>query len=389
MVAMGAGPIFNFALSALSATVLDEFQISEGQYGLLLTLIFVSAGITSAFIGRVADRIDPRIQISIIIGGVLVAMLVSATIHSYWVLVVAARIAGPAQSLSNPLTNRIIGARVPIRQRSAWMGWKQSGVQMGMLVSGLLFPIVAASFGWRGAALVGAAALVPALLLSWLVISKLRLPKPDQTQPVTTSIQLPKTSKRMPAAVWMFAVVSFLNAVGTQGVNGFASLFAVNAMGYSITIAGLMLGVIGVFGILSRIGWGRITGRLGKPAPLIIVMSLGGVAGLGFLIAAERTQVDAFMWIGVIFHAILPLAANVVINSGIVDAAPRGRIGVASGLVAAGMYLGFSLGPAIVGTIVDLTGTFTMGWVAVGVTYIGCFLVALALTRVQRSKAAG
>ncbi|MDJ1372002.1 MFS transporter [Gulosibacter molinativorax] len=386
MIAMAAGPVFNFALSALSSTVLIEFNITESQYGLLLTLIFVSAGITSAFVGRVADRLDPRAQIVLIIGGVIVALLVSASLTSYWVLVVAALIAGPAQSFSNPLTNRIIGARVPLQQRSSWMGWKQSGVQMGMLISGLIFPVIAAAAGWRGAALAGAAVLVPALILSWIVISKLRLPKPDQTQPITASIQLPGKSKRMPAAVWLFAVASFLNAVGTQGVNGFASLFAVNAMGYSITIAGLMLGVIGVFGILSRIGWGRITGKLGKPAPLIMVMSLGGIAGLAFLIAAEYTQVDAFMWIGVILHAILPLAANVVINSGIVEAAPKGRIGVASGLVAAGMYLGFALGPAILGTIVETTGAFTMGWVAVAVTYLGCFIVAVILLRVQRQE---
>lgn len=385
MIAMAAGPIFNFALSALSATVINEFQISESQYGLLLTIIFVSAGITSALIGRISDRLDPRVQAALILGGVIVAMLVSASVQSYWALVVAALIAGPAQSFSNPLTNRIIGARVPTKQRSTWMGWKQSGVQMGMLISGLMFPTVAAGVGWRGAALVGAAVLVPALILSWVVISKLRLPRSGQTQPITTSIQLPKRAKRMPLAVWLLAGVSFLNAVGTQGVNGFASLFAVNAMGYSITIAGLMLGVIGVFGILSRIAWGRVSGKLAKPAPLIMVMSLGGVVGLAFLVAAERTQIDALMWIGVIFHAILPLAANVVINSGIVAAAPNGRIGVASGLVAAGMYLGFSLGPAIMGTIVDLTGTFTMGWVAVAVTYLGCFVVAYVLTRVQRT----
>lgn len=387
IVAMAAGPIFNFALSALSATVLIEFDISESQYGLLLTLIFVSAGVTSAVIGRVADRLEPRIQVVIIIGGVILAMLVSASIQSYWVLVVAALIAGPAQSLSNPLTNRIIAARVPLRQRSSWMGWKQSGVQMGMLVSGLLFPIIGAAAGWRGASLVGAAVLVPALILAWIVVSRLRLPKPDQTQPITTSIQLPRKATRMPTAVWLFAFVSFLNAVGTQGVNGFASLFAVNAMGYSITVAGLMLGVIGVFGILSRIGWGRVTGRFGKPAPLIIVMSLGGIVGLAFLVLAERTQIDALMWVGVIFHAVLPLAANVVINSGIVDAAPAGRIGVASGLVAAGMYLGFSLGPTIIGTIVDLTGTFTMGWATVAVTYFACFIVAIVLLRVQRRDA--
>ncbi|MGO1545710.1 MAG: MFS transporter [Gulosibacter sp.] len=387
MIAMAAGPTFNFALSALSATIIDEFSISESQYGLLISVIFVSAGVTSTFLGVLADRLDPRFQMLMIVGGTMLAFLVSASVHAYWVLVVAALIAGPSQAFSNPLTNRIISARVPAAQRSPWMGWKQSGVQVGMLVSGLAFPIIAAWSGWQGAALIGAAALVPAGILSWTVISKLRMPKPDQTQPITLSIPIPKGSKRLPLAVWLFAIVSFLNAVGVQGVNGFASLFAVQAMGYSITIAGLMLGVIGVFGILSRIGWARVTGKMGRPSMLIIVMSLGGILGLLLLVAAERTQIDALMWVGVVFHAALPLAANVVINSGIVDAAPKSRIGVATGLVSAGMYLGFALGPVIVGAIVEATGAFTMGWVAVGATYIGCFIVALFLVRAQRQSA--
>ncbi|GEC98879.1 hypothetical protein KVA01_10340 [Kocuria varians] len=62
---------------------------------------------------------------------------------------------------------------------------------------------------------------------------------------------------KLPAAVRLFTLASFLNAVGTQGGNVYASLFAVRAMGYSTTVAELLMGVMGV-GILSRIGWGRV-----------------------------------------------------------------------------------------------------------------------------------
>ncbi|MBO4145480.1 MFS transporter [Kocuria rhizophila] len=418
MAAMAAGPVFNYGVGALSATIVESYGITEGQYGFIITAVFVMAGLAAPLLGVLADRIDTRVQLTLIFGGVLVAFLLSATWQSYAVLLVAALIAGLAQSFSNPVTNRIVAQRVPLTQRSAWMGWKQSGVQVGLLVAGLTFPVVGAALGWRGAALFGALLCVPLLVTGWSVVTRLqrraRESTPTTTPPAPTvagpgresrerTVGIPgpravgagvmagsaaASSGALPPAVWLLTLTSFLNAVGTQGVNVYASLFAVRAMGYTVTVAGLLLGVMGVIGIGSRIGWGRVTGRLGRPAPLIQVMSLGGIVGLGLLVLAESTQQHWLMWLGVAFHAALPLAANVVINSGIVAAVPKERIGVASGLVATGMYLGFALGPVVVGQLVDLTGAFTAGWTAVAGAYVLCFVAAVVLGRVQRRVAA-
>ncbi|MDV5998118.1 MFS transporter [Kocuria rhizophila] len=463
MAAMAAGPVFNYGVGALSATIVESYGITEGQYGFIITAVFAIAGLAAPLLGVLADRIDTRVQLTLIFGGVLVAFLLSATWQSYAMLLVAALVAGLAQSFSNPVTNRIVAQRVPLAQRSAWMGWKQSGVQVGLLVAGLTFPVVGAAFGWRGAALFGALLCVPLLVTGWTVVTRLqrrarestptttppapspaapsaagRAPAPprdrpsaglrrpthggpfesapvelsdaaaDGVNPGPGQVSQERTGERsglraagagapgrgaaassgaLPPAVWLLTLTSFLNAVGTQGVNVYASLFAVRAMGYTVTVAGLLLGVMGVIGIGSRIGWGRVTGRLGRPAPLIQVMSVGGIVGLGLLVLAETTQQHWLMWLGVAFHAALPLAANVVINSGIVAAVPKERIGVASGLVATGMYLGFALGPVVVGQLVDLTGAFTAGWAAVAGAYVLCFVAALVLGRVQARRA--
>lgn len=412
MAAMAAGPVFNYGVGALSATIVESYGITEGQYGFIITAVFVVAGLAAPLLGVLADRIDTRVQLTLIFGGVLVAFLLSATWQSYAML----------------------------------------------LVAGLTFPVAGAAFGWRGAALFGALLCVPLLVTGWTVVTRLQrrarentpttppapspaapsaagrapapprdrpsagLPGPthggpfesahvelsdaaaDGVNPGPGQVSQERTGERsglraagagapgrgaaassgaLPTAVWLLTLTSFLNAVGTQGVNVYASLFAVRAMGYTVTVAGLLLGVMGVIGIGSRIGWGRVTGRLGRPAPLIQVMSVGGVVGLGLLVLAETTQQHWLMWLGVAFHAALPLAANVVINSGIVAAVPKERIGVASGLVATGMYLGFALGPVVVGQLVDLTGVFTAGWAAVAGAYVLCLVAALVLGRVQ------
>ena len=70
-----------------------------------------------------------------------------------------------------------------------------------------------------------------------------------------------------------------------------------------------------------------------------------------------------------------------------VAAAPAAKVGAASGLVATGMYLGFGAGPLIVGQLVDLTGSFTAGWIAVGITYVASVVVAIILSRLHKRSA--
>ncbi len=384
MGAMAIGPMFNYALGSLSALIVDEYGITEGQYGFILAAVYLSAGLTATFLGVLADKLTPRFQIALIFSGIVVAFLVSAMWQSFVVLLAAALIAGVAQSFSNPATNRLIAQRTSFTQRARWMGWKQSGVQMGLLISGLTFPFLGAALGWQTSALIGAAACVPALAIAWLIITKLERDVVSRPAPAASGV--PDRGK-LPTAVWLFSLVAFLNAVGTQGVTVYSSLFAVRALDFPLTVAGMIIGVIGVFGILSRIGWGRVAGRMARPSVLIQIMSLGGVAGLLFLIAAELFHQGWLMWVGILFHATLPLAANVIINSGTVAAAPAAKVGAASGLVATGMYLGFGAGPLIVGQLVDLTGSFTAGWIAVGVTYVASVVVAIILSRLHKSSA--
>src|SRR5699024_879626 len=154
--AMGAGPLFNYGISVSSALIIDQLDISAGQLGFIVTVVFAAAAVSSMWLGNLADKISVRSQMLIIFIGTAVAMVVAAFAPTYWVLVVAAIMAGPAQAISNPTTNRVIIRAVPSQKRPGWIGVKQSGVQASQLFSGLFFPGVAVALGWTGAALGGA-----------------------------------------------------------------------------------------------------------------------------------------------------------------------------------------------------------------------------------------
>lgn len=392
--AMAMGPVFNFGVSALAPEIVVAYGISEGAFGLVMTGLFVAAGSSAAFLGMLADRIPVRAQLAVIHLGTALAFVIAALGGSYGWLVVAAVVSGIAQAQSNPVTNRVVAERVPRRQRSSWMGWKQSGVQMALLAAGVSFPLVAQPLGWTGAAWFGALLCLPVLAFSWITATRhLAGPRPAEPAnppgrpaPASPAPLRPASGPPLGLALVLFPLASFLNAAGTQGMNAYASLFAVRSLDLPLTVAGWLLAVIGLLGILARIGWGRLAGRLDRPALHLGIMSAGGVIVMLLLTAAEQLGSSALLWLAVPFHAALPLAANVVINSGLVASVPVERIGLASGLVATGMYLGFALGPLVVGGLVDATGGYTPGWLAMAGTYLACGGVAVALGRLGAAR---
>jgi sugar phosphate permease len=67
--------------------------------------------------------------------------------------------------------------------------------------------------------------------------------------------------------------------------------------------------------------------------------------------------------------------------AGLMRSVPHARIGTASGVVALGLYLGFALGPLIMGTLLQQSGAFVNGWAVVAASYVLCFLLSLLLRR--------
>ena len=389
---MGVGPLFNYGLSASSALVIEQMGITAGQLGLVVTVVFASAALSSMWLGRLADRMTPRAQLILIFLGTVVALVVGAFAPTYWVLIIAAVLAGPAQSISNPTTNRIIIEQVPPAKRSGVIGVKQSGVQASQLFSGLFFPAVALWLGWTGAAL-GAAAL--ALVL--LAVGLRAVPESPQvtgrrreeggtaassTQQGPTTAPSPPTATapaRLPTTVWIFAAIGMLSGLGMQATNVYLPLFAVEELGFSLVLGGVAAAASGVIGVISRIWWGRRMAAGWRPSTLLLMITSGAILGVAAFLGAAAWHQPALIWVGAALHGITVLGANVVINAGLMQVVPAPRIGTASGVNSMGMYTGFALGPLVMGALRDGTGDFTVGWLIVAGAYVACVLTALAL----------
>ncbi len=389
--AMGAGPLFNYGISVSSALIIDQMGISAGQLGLIVTVVFAAAAVSSMWLGNLADKISARSQMLIIFVGTAVALVVAAFAHSYWVLLVAAVLAGPAQAISNPTTNRVIMRAVPLAKRTGWIGVKQSGVQASQLFSGLFFPAVALALGWIGAALGGAVVCV----LLWLVSLKYvpspaqlaaRRSAPSEPEPPEVTVDTGQmsavaTKDKMPAVVYFFTVIAMLSGMGMQATNVYLPLFAVQELGFSLVLGGAAAAVSGVIGVVSRIAWSRRMQAGAQPSRLLMFISAGALLGVLAFLGAGYWQQPALIWAGAALHGITVLGANVVINAGLLRIVPGHKIGAASGLNSMGMYAGFALGPLVMGLLQDFTQSFATGWMFVGLSYLLCGVVSIMLYR--------
>jgi MFS family permease len=392
--AMGIGPLVNYGLSTTSALIIKDFGIAEGQFGLLAAVCFFSAALSSFPLGRLSDRISSKGQLAIIFGGTSVGLLAIALASSYTWLLVAMAVAGPAQALSNPMTNRIIMDRVEPGKRASWIGVKQSGVQGSQLFAGLFFPAVALFAGWQGAAGAAAALAVGLMMWSWKRLeeeSPQALPRWGKaTRYVSTATDTDVAAwsheqlgrgKRLPALVWVFAGYSLFSGAGLQATNVYLPLFAHRELDLGLLMAGLTAGLAGAVGVSSRIFWGRRMNAGARTSSLLSLLAAGSLLGTAFLLVAGEFHAQPLLWLGVLLHGATALGGNVVVMAGLMRSVPNGRIGTASGVVALGLYLGFALGPLIMGTLLQQSGGFFNGWAVVAASYVMCFLLSLLLRR--------
>lgn len=391
--AMGIGPLVNYGLSTTSALIIEDFGISTAQFGLLATACFVSAAVGSTLLGRLSDEIPAKAQVGIIFGGTAAGLLAIALAPGYAWLLGAMAIAGLAQALSNPMTNRIIMLRVIPERRAGWIGVKQSGVQGSQLIAGLFFPAVALMAGWRWAAAAAAAISIVLMLWSWNRIDDKSatgrsVPDPMRSRPAVLAskrrikaavpVRTERTAK-LPNSVWLLAGYSLCCGAGLQATNIYMPLFAQREFGVGLLVAGLTAGLAGLVGVASRIFWGRRMNDGNRASQLLALLAVGALLGAASFTASAIFDAQPLLWLGVVLHGATALGGNVVVMSALLHAVPTSRVGTASGIVAVGLYSGFALGPLVMGYLLEHSTGFLSGWIFVAVSYMPCILLSLAL----------
>ncbi len=386
--AVGVGPLLLYGLSATSEEIITDLGINEAQFGLLATTCFACAALGNATLGRLADRhSDLGLMTAVFLMSTL-ALVLAGVPGGYLVLIIAAGLSGFAQSFPNGVTNRVLLERVPAQKRIGWVGIKQSGVQVSQLVASLTFPLLALLIGWRGTALLATLIPLGLLVLTWRTLRTVPLLHDtrvtgEETNPSPTAAATTLRPGHS-AAVWALAAFGCLNGIGVQATNVYLPLFAVRELDFSLVLGGATAAVAGVVGVTARVGWARVMARGTSGPVLLLALALTALAGVVAFLSAQATGWAPLLWTAVVLHGASALGVSVVLMSVLLRSIPSASMASSSGVVTAGMFTGFAIGPLMMGIIVSSPGGFTMGWIAVGLVYLMCTVLATVLIRRRR-----
>ncbi|MBT2450504.1 MFS transporter [Streptomyces sp. ISL-43] len=363
-----------FLFGALGPRLVAESGVSPAVLGLTTTVGFGTAAVLSPFGGRLVDRIGPRRSLVLLLSVSAATLALIGAAPGPGFLLAAVALGGVPQALANPATNKAILAAVAPARRAQVTGVKQSGVQLGAFAAGLPLTALAAAAGWRGAVWTAAAAAAVAAL--W-ALRALPADPPGRPAPPRSSL-VPRGD-----IAWL-AVFSLFLGCGIASVNTYVALFGAQRLGMGPTAAGALVAVLGVAGIGGRVGWSKAA-RPGRARWLPGGLAAGAVGAAALLAAA--LVAGPLVWAGAVAVGVFAVSANAVSMVLVMQRSAPGRAGQDSGLVAAGFFAGFALGPPLFGPLAD-AGRYGPGWLLVAAEFaLACAVATAWALRERRARA--
>ncbi len=345
-----------FALAILASRLIDDLDISRAQLGLIGSVNTAVGALTAPSTGRLTDRIGPRRSVVAVLFLSALSMAVMAGASNLWWMVLSAAIGGLPQGWGNPATNSLIATRVAPGRRGGLTGVKQSGVTLGVFLSGASLPALASLWGWRGAVVAFAV-----LFTLFAVVVQVTLgPDPVVERPTATA---DGERRRVPLDPFVWRLALFALLMGTAGgaIGRFFPLFAEEALGFSLGTAGLLTALGGLMGMVARVMVGRWAERRIRPTRLLSILAMVGVVYC-VLLAVVTVPSRGLLYLSPPLSAIGIAAWNAVAMLAIIMFFSTGQAGRVSGIVMLGFLGGMSVSAPVAGLVVDRTGDYWPVW---------------------------
>ncbi len=369
-------------VSALAVQISDDLGIGETRLGMTVSAFFFVGALTSAWSGRMVERIGPaaglRLSTTLACAGLLAVAVLG---RSWTALLALVGLAGLANAWGQPAANLYVARGVSIWRQGLALGIQKSGIPAASLLAGLAVPTVGLTIGWRWAFAVGG---LIAALMSLVVPTVAAVDDSDESSDGTAGRSIAKRSAKRSAngqaadaprpdvPTRLLVTVTCSTGLAAMGSVALSSFFVLSSVkiGIDEAVAGILLMAGSLVGITSRLVMGAGADRAGLN-PFHMLTTMFAVAALAFLgLATGSTTVlyvslpfafaTSFAWPG-LFHLAM-LRSN--------PSAP----GAATGITMTGNFTGAVIGPLLFGWLVETT-SYGWGWVFAACTSAAASLV--------------
>ena len=364
--------------AAIGPVLIASLRINNAQLGLLTSAIWGGMLFGMIPFGFLVDRFGERRVLAggaVLLAGALGAASMASTFLPLFLLLVPAAVGA---SSGSPGGARAIAEWFPRSQRGMALGIRQGGVTIAGITAAVTLPPIALALGWRAAFWTVAAAALVAVAIFVIVY---REPVGGRAESASLNPRVLFTSRRFLAATafaWVF-----------MGVLGASVTYLPNSLhqsaGLPVVVAARLLAVLQLGGLVGRVGWGLVSDRFGRAVTMLVTGLLACVACLCMAwLAHESTPLVSL--VGVAF--LLGLSAmgwNALYIAIAAEAVPIHHAASAIGIGTAITFTGMFVGAPLYGLLADLSGGYTLPWVALaGWCLLGVLLLVLGQGRRPR-----
>jgi predicted MFS family arabinose efflux permease len=346
-----------------------EFQLSDAQLGALTGLAygvsFTLAGLPLAYL---ADRIDRRRMLSVLIVVWSALTACAAASQHYWTLLLTRLGVGAAEAGGAPAAISLVVDLFPARSRATALGIYLAGISIGALANAWVTAVIAAHHGWRWALLAAGAPGIALGLLAWATLEDVPRgscegPDPGQTCVNETFPAVPEIARlflRQTALIGLIGAVALAGA-GVSAIAAWLPALLMRTHGASLGEAGVLTALaFGLFPSVGTVAGGIIADRLARRARRLQLQFcaggtlLAGLAGVGVATVTDLHVVAAAAClVAMSAFALLPTSYGVAL--GLMPPQVRALTSTVIQLPAA--LVGYGLGPYAVGLLSSALGS--------------------------------
>lgn len=369
LLASVAAALCLFKVQPIMPVLMEALQIGETQAGLLMAFFSLSGALLAVPGGIVISRLGLYRSGSLALLCLVVGCCVGVVGGTYTILLLSRLVEGLGMALLAITGVVVVAVAFPPEKRGAPIGVICLYVSLGELGMLNLAPAITDAWGWR---YVWWFALVFSFLA--LCVWQFCFRNFEKVYGVSeshTEEKLPLTMVFANRRVWFLFVGYILYIVAYIGVFAFWPTYLHMDLSYSLVLASSLVSLISLINIPCSFVAGAISDKLGSRKGVIIV-GMSACAGSYMLIpGATGSMLIVLLIVVGVFCITVP---TVTFAAGTEIFSDPGLSGITVSLLAAGQNLGFFIGPALMGVVVE-----HFGWTLAFQAMAGIGLLGIAI----------
>jgi predicted MFS family arabinose efflux permease len=302
-------------------------------------------------------------------------------------LLIASLLLGFSVTMMTPTSAHLLMRFTPPQNRVFLFSLKQTGVPLAWALMALIAPPITQAYGWRWSLLV----VVLVAGGTALALQPVRAHWDDDRHTLAagraSALEGLKLLWQRPTLRWLvmsaFCLAFVQLCLGTFLVN-----MLVKEAGYSLVVAGLMLSITQIAGVIGRIVCGWIADRTGRSLHLLRNLSMVGAVCCPVMALLTPEWPMPVVALFFFVFGVGAVGWNGLYVAEIARRSPPGRAGTTTGGASVWNFGGILAGPAVFATVYRGIGSYSGTYVLLSLVGLaGSVFIMMAITAARREAA--